>query len=66
MTDEEKADRLIAAVLNSIDTWRLQVEEIADAALPVTGNKRRALHLLRAMTQARLTLRNLANLPEED
>jgi hypothetical protein len=66
LTDEEKADRLIAAVLNSIDTWIQQVAEIESAAIPFTGNKARALHLQRSMLSAKQTLRRLAGLPEED
>lgn len=66
LTDEEKADRLITAVLNSIDTWIQQVVEIESAAVPFTGNKARALHLQRSMLTAKQTLRNIAGLPEED
>jgi hypothetical protein len=62
MTDEEKAARMAGAILNSLDTWCSAIEEIADAALPVTGNKRRALHLLKAMEQARGALREIAGL----
>jgi len=65
MTDEEKADRLITAVLNSLDTWIQQVVEIESAAIPFTGNKQRALHLQRSMLAAKQTLRNIAGLPEE-
>jgi hypothetical protein len=64
LTDEERAARLATAMLKSIDTWSRQVEEIADAAPP--GNKRQALHLLRAMQQAKLALRDIADLPEEE
>lgn len=66
LTDEEKTDRLIAAVLNSIDTWIQEVVEIESAAIPFTGNKARALHLQRSMLSAKQTLRRLADLPEED
>lgn len=66
MTDEEKAERMATAILNSLDTWIQQVVEAEAAAIPFTGNKQRLLHLLRSMTQARQTLRNLANLPDED
>jgi hypothetical protein len=65
LTDEKKADRLITAVLNSIDTWIAQVEEIEAAAIPFTGNKSRALHLQRSMLSAKQTLRNIAGLPED-
>lgn len=66
LTDEERHARVIAAVLNSIDTWISQVEEIESAAIPFTGNKARALHLQRSMLSAKQTLRNIAGLPEED
>jgi hypothetical protein len=66
MTDEEKADRLITAVLNSIDTWIEQAAEIESAAIPFTGNKARALHLQRSMLSAKQTLRRLADLPEDE
>jgi hypothetical protein len=66
MDDAEKAERLARAVLNSLDTWIAATEEIANAAVPFTGNKARALHLQRSMLAARQTLRNIAGLPEEE
>lgn len=66
MDDAEKAERLARAVLGSIDTWCIAIEEIADAAIPFTGNKARALHLQRSMLAAKQTLRNIAGLPEEE
>lgn len=65
MTDEERAQRMAAAILNSLDTWILAAEQIAEAAIPFTGNKQRALHLQRSMLTAKETLRRLAGLPEE-
>jgi hypothetical protein len=64
MTDEEKAARMAGAILNSLDTWISQVEEIEACAIPVTNNKRRALHLLRAMQQAKGALRQIAGLDQ--
>lgn len=66
MDDEEKAERMAAAILNSLDTWLAQVEEIEAFAIPFTGNKARALHLQRSMLSAKQTLRRLAGLEEED
>lgn len=66
MTDAERARRIIEALLSTIDTWMEQVNEIADAAIPVTGNKARALHLLKAMQQCKISLRKLAGLAEEE
>ena len=54
------------AMLNSIDTWIDQAEQIAEAAIPFTGNKARALHLQRSMLAAKQALREIAGLPEED
>jgi hypothetical protein len=66
MTEEERAERMATAILNSLDTWIRATEEIAEAAIPFTGNKSRVLHLQRSMLSAKQTLRRLAGLPEED
>lgn len=66
MTDEERAERMAIAILNSLDTWISQVEEIEAFAIPFTGNKARALHLQRSMLSAKRTLRDIAGLPEEE
>lgn len=66
MDDAEKAERMAAAILNSLDTWISATDEIANAAIPFTGNKSRALHLQRSMLTAKRTLRDIAGLPEED
>lgn len=66
MDDAGKAERMATAILNSLDTWISQAEEIEAYAIPFTGNKSRALHLQRSMLAARQTLRNIAGLPEED
>jgi hypothetical protein len=65
LTDEERAQRLIAAMLGSLDTWIAATEQIAGAAAPFTGNKARALHLQRSMLSARQTLLQLAEGSEE-
>jgi hypothetical protein len=49
-------------VLENIQNWEQRAEAIADAALPVTGNKGRALALQRDMAMARLSLARLAGL----
>lgn len=66
MTDEEKAERMANAILNSLDGWLSEVEAIEAFAIPFTGNKARALHLMRGMLSAKRTLRDIAGLPEED
>lgn len=66
MDDAERAAHMAAAILNSLDTWIQETEQIADAAIPFTGNKARALHLQRSMLAAKQTLRRLAGLPEDE
>ena len=66
MDDEERAQRMARAILNSLDGWLSEVEAIEAAAIPFTGNKARALHLMRGMLTAKRTLRDIAGLPEED
>jgi hypothetical protein len=65
LTDEERAQRMIEAMLSNIEAWREQVEEIAANSIPITGNLGRALHLLKNMEQSRIALRKLAGLPED-
>jgi hypothetical protein len=62
----EKARRLVVAVLANIEDWERRALEIADAATPVTGNKARALSLARDMEQCRLGLTRLAAAVMED
>jgi hypothetical protein len=59
LSQPDQAERLMLALLSTLDSWIEQVESIADHAIPVTGNKKRALHLLRAMMQARITLHQM-------
>jgi hypothetical protein len=66
MDDEERAQRMARAMLNSLDTWIAEAELISEAAIPFTGNKSRALHLQRSMLAAKQTLRNIAGLPEDE
>lgn len=63
MITPETAQRLALALLSNLDGWMERVEEIADAALPVTGNKARALHLLVAMEQTKIVLLHLIGRP---
>lgn len=56
---EAKVRRLVAALFANLDRWAEQSEEIAENAIPVTGNKSRALHLKASILQAKLTLENL-------
>lgn len=65
MTDEERARRIIEAILANLDTWTEQALEIADHAHVSTDNKRRGLHLAKSLAQAKASLRRLAGLPDE-
>jgi hypothetical protein len=58
----ERAERIIVAVLENIGNWQDRVLEIADNAIPVTGNKARALSLARDLEMAKHSLRRLAGL----
>lgn len=60
-----RAKRIIVAVLQNIRNWEDRLEEIADAAIPVTGNKARALALLRDMRMAHVSLCRLAEMEGE-
>ena len=52
------------AVLATLDDWEDRVEEIADSAAPITGNKTRALSLLKDMVQTRVSLRRLSGIDD--
>lgn len=60
LSDEERFERIIQALLSNIEVWKEQAQEIADHAIPVTGNLGRGLHLLKSLEQASITLRKLA------
>jgi hypothetical protein len=60
LSEEERARRIIDAVLSSLDGWYEQAMEISDAAIAVTGNKARGLHLAKSLAQAKLALEKLA------
>lgn len=60
--DPERAARLIEAILENVDVWVTQANEIADACPP--GAKSNALHLVRNMAQTRLALRRLSGLDD--
>ena len=62
----ERARRIIAAVLANISNWEARLDEIAEAAIPLTGNKRRALALQRDLMLARLSLCRLAQMEGEE
>jgi hypothetical protein len=48
-----------------MQTWMENVEEIAEHAHPITGNKARALHLLRNMKQAELAIKRMLGISED-
>jgi hypothetical protein len=54
-----KVKRMIDALMANLDNWIAAVEEIEQHATPTTGNKARALHLMRTLEQAKLTLQHL-------
>lgn len=60
-----RARRIIVAVLQNVRNWEERLNEIADAAIPATGNKARALGLLRDLEMFRLSLCRLAELEGE-
>jgi hypothetical protein len=60
----EKAQRIIIAVLQNIGNWRDRALEIEEHANP--GNKLLALSLARDLEMCRISLRRLAELPEDD
>lgn len=60
----ERAERIIKAILANMDNWQERIEEIAVHAVPITGNKARALALLRDMKLAQISLRRLAGVPD--
>jgi hypothetical protein len=53
-------------VLATIDNWQERAEEIADKAIPVTGNKARGLSLARDMMQVKVSLKRLAGKPDPE
>jgi PHD/YefM family antitoxin component YafN of YafNO toxin-antitoxin module len=56
---DEKARRLVTAVLHSLAEWEQRCLEIADYANP--GNKVRALSLAKDLEQARVSLQRLVD-----
>jgi hypothetical protein len=63
MTHPTQFDRVRRALLSNMRDWMESVEEIAQDAHP--GNKSRALHLLRNMKQAELTIRRMLGRDDE-
>jgi hypothetical protein len=59
---EERARRIIVAVLQNIDNWRERALEIEANCSP--GNKARALSLARDLELARLSLCRLAEMDD--
>lgn len=57
-----RAKRIILAVLQNVRNWEERLDEIAEAAIPVTGNKARALSLLRDLEMFRVSLCRLAEM----
>lgn len=61
---EAYARRIVCAVLANIDNWRDRCLEIEQHANP--GNKVRALSLARDLEMARLSLKRLADLRDDE
>lgn len=57
-------ERVVRAVLQNIANWEVRLMEIEQAATPVTGNKARALSLRRDMEMAKISLRRISGLTE--
>ena len=64
--DADRCRRIIVAVLANIGNWEERALEIADNAIPVTGNKARGLSLARDLHMARLSLKRLADVDGDD
>lgn len=60
---DEKARRVILAVLENIANWEARAEAIADNCPP--GCKREALSLAKDLANAQVSLRRLAGIKEE-
>lgn len=60
-----RARRIIVAVLANIDNWTQRLDEIAEAAIPATGNKARALALQRDLMLAKISLCRLAEMEDD-
>jgi hypothetical protein len=61
--DPDRAERLARAVLQNIGDWQTRLSVIESFAIP--GNKGRILSLMHDIEFAKLSLRRLANLPED-
>jgi hypothetical protein len=57
-----RARRIIIAILQNVGNWESRLEEMAEAAIPATGNKARALSLLRDMEMFKRSLCRLAEI----
>lgn len=64
LSPEEKATRIVSALLASLDEWIVELGEVESVTLP--GSKRHVLHLTKNLTQTRIALRKLLGLPEVD
>lgn len=60
-----RARRIIVAVLQNVRNWERRLDEIAEAAIPATGNKARALSLLRDLEMFRISLCRLAQMESD-
>lgn len=56
----ERAEKVLEALQSTLDNWYEAALEIADNADPATGNKKRGLHLAKAILQAKSSLDNLS------
>lgn len=63
---DAKVKRLIDAIMANLDQWIAALEEIQQNAIPITGNRARALHLMRTLEQAKLTMKHLIADAERD
>jgi hypothetical protein len=61
---EQRASRMIAALLSSLDQWIIDLGEVE--SVTVAGSKRHVLHLTRSLAQMRLRLRQISGLEPED
>lgn len=59
----DHAERIVVAVLQTIDNWRDRVLEAESFAIP--GNKARLLSLARDIEQTKISLQRLTGIPGE-
>jgi hypothetical protein len=55
----ERAEQIVTALSATLDGWYEAAMEISDAAVPITGNRARGLHLAKSILQVKLMLEKM-------